>query len=420
MNRSTVLLILALAGTAPIASRVRAEEPAPAKADMTTAQRTPTPVKPLLSRWVDLTEMSESQRYRNSYDGNGMRLFDNGQQRTALAGRIKLDPNEHYFVAVRATSGRFFNWAYADYAGHDFLYYATRTIAHLSPAAQAEFFAGLAADREHAGLTFHANGWKFFVRDLYGSATPIKQLTAELGSIPIERGYSSEITSFDDDGYIAGERIRIHDAAHLGIDEISFTNAYLGDLTTPNLFARGQRLGESNYRQVAAKKIINKRVAVSAEYNWVSKTDTLREAAVVKLPESKLVDDVHVELYQRLNTVNLQGKNFAGGNGFAVFASKKAGRVSGDFGYATVDPNYGVYINSRFLTDVGFSINGDTYGTGNRIFSHVSVKLSPVVTAFGFYTHVVSGNDYTYNKQGLNAGMKFDLKELVNTGRKVF
>jgi hypothetical protein len=79
-----------------------------------------------------------------------------------------------------------------------------------------------------------------------------------------------------------------------------------------------------------------------------------------------------------------------------------------------------VYENSRFLEDVGFSLNGDSYSTGNRIFGHMNVKINPAVTLFGFYTHELSGDAYTYNKQGFNAGLKFDLKAMANAEKKIF
>jgi hypothetical protein len=377
--------------------------------------------KPLLSRWLEVSEMSESQRFRRSYDQNSATIFNNGQQRTALAGRVKLDREGRYFIGFRAESGRFFNWGFADYAGHDFTHYAGLSLGSFTPKEFTDFFAAYVADTaDHTGLNFHGNGWNFYMRDLYGSATPIKQATVEFGSIPIERGYSSEITSFDDDGFIAGERIRLNDPKHLGLDEVSFTSAYFGDMTTPSVFARGDRLAQSNYRQIAGKKMIHQRVGISGEYNWLTKSSTVREAATVKVSELKVIDDLHAEFYQRLNAMNLQGMDIQAAKGFALSASKKVGPVSGDFGYASVDPNYGVYTDSRFLTVVGFSLNGDTYGTGKRVYSHLSYKLTPVITVFGFYTHITSGDDYNYNKQGLNAGLKFDLKAIVNSGRKIF
>lgn len=376
--------------------------------------------KPLTARWLDLTEMSESQRFRRSYDENDADLFANGQQRTALSGHLKLDKDGKYFIGFRATSGRYFNWSYADYIGHDFYHYAVLSVNSFTPAELGEFFTAVAVDPEHSTLKFDANGWHFYLRDLYASATPVKGLTAEFGSFSLERGYSTEITTFDDDGYVAGERLRLNDPKHLFVDELSFTSAYLGDVTTPNFFDRGKRLRQANYRQIVAKKLIDKRVGVSAEYNSISQTNTLREAAVVGTSELKAVDDVHFELYQRVNSVTQQGANVTAGNGFATFVGKKVGRLSGDVGYASVDRYYTVYGDSRFFDSVGFSLNGDTYSTGNRIFTHASVKINPVVSVFGYYTHTTSGDDYTFNKQGFNAGLKFDLKALANTEKRIF
>ncbi len=42
------------------------------------------------------------------------------------------------------------------------------------------------------------------------------------------------------------------------------------------------------------------------------------------------------------------------------------------------------------------------------------------MTAFGFYTHILGSDSLTINAQGLNAGLSFDLKALINTERAVF
>jgi hypothetical protein len=80
-----------------------------------------------------------------------------------------------------------------------------------------------------------------------------------------------------------------------------------------------------------------------------------------------------------------------------------------------------VYTGSRFFEAVCFPLNGDAYGQGNRPFVHASYKIAPGVTAFGFYTHEVgSARVLTLNQQGLNAGMTFDLKAMVNKAKLVF
>ncbi len=113
--------------------------------------------------------------------------------------------------------------------------------------------------------------------------------------------------------------------------------------------------------------------------------------------------------------------SLTGASGFAVAAEKKFGRLSGDVGYASIDNNYSAYSGSRLLAVARFSLNGDAYGQGKRPFVHASYKIAPGVTAFGFYTHEVGSERVsTLNQQGLNAGVTFDLKAMVNTTKRVF
>ena len=73
-------------------------------------------------RWVDLNTVSFSFRYRNQMSSNGDRFFDNGQQRSLIDGRLKLDADGKYAVHFHVSSGQTFNWAYSDEIGNDFQY----------------------------------------------------------------------------------------------------------------------------------------------------------------------------------------------------------------------------------------------------------------------------------------------------------
>ena len=369
--------------------------------------------------------MTHSERYRNQYGDTGYHYFEDGQQRSIVAGRLKLDAEGRYAIGFKASSGRAFNWSYADYAGEGFS-------ARLDDPSYAASIAGTdeaaanaaAAIADPAGAAFVNNvnsaGWKFYVRELYLSATPVKGLTLEFGSFGIERGFSSEITTFDEDGYLTGERVRINNPKHLFFDQVGYTNAYFGDLDTPNFFARGDSVTRTNYRQVFAKKQLSKRIGVSAEYNWLITTQTLRQAASADVHESKAFDKVRLEVYERVTHSYFQGDDEAPRQGFAVVGEKKIGKLSGDFGFASIDRDYGLYSGSSYAQESGFSLNGDNYNTGIRVFSHLQYKITPVVTAFGFYTRITGENIVNFNTQGLNAGLTFDLKALANSGRKVF
>lgn len=455
MKHSTLLYIAALALAPPFClaqqlvlnSTVDAVDSATATSSSesvvapvtTTNPAKPANERPLTGRWLDLETFSHSERYRSAFSVGGNHDFENAQQRSLIVGKIKLDSEGRYDIGFRASSGRYFNWAYSGYTGATFI---SRVA---SPAAQSTFFTpaellalAQALYSDPAGYAravsgINSNGWQFYMRELYFSATPVKPVTVEFGSFGIERGLSSEITTFDEDGYLSGERIRFHDSKHLFFDEVGFTNAYFGDIGTPNLFDRGSSLKKkSNYRQVFAKKQLNKRVGFSSEYTWQTGIDTLREAVVVETKESKVVDSLRFESYERLNTIVFPGVaqspigpvaplSVKGASGFAVAAQKKFGRLSGDIGYASIDKDYSVYANSRLYESAAFPLNGDTYGQGNRPFLHASYKIAPGVTAFGFYTHEVgSSRVLTLNQQGLNAGVTFDLKALANTGKRVF
>ncbi len=384
--------------------------------------------KPLTERWLDLTTLSHSQRYRSSTNQGGWHQFEDGQQRSMIAGSIKLDAAAHYRIGFRASSGRYFNWSYADYAGKGFTgrlndqkdYSFAGTY---NPVQLQEIYASYAADPINVQIfsTVYSNGWEFYMRELYLSATPVKPVTVEFGSLGIERGLGSEITTFDDDGWVSGERVRLHAPKHLFFDEVGYTNAFFGDRAVPNLFDRGASLKSVNYRQVFLNKEQNSRLRYSADYTWQTGTDTLREAAMVGTKELRAVDQIRLEAYQRVDSVVLQGLTVHGGTGFAITGSKKFGpKFSGDVGFAAIDKDYSVYSNSRYFHAFGFSFNGDSYGQGKRPFTHASYKINSVVTAFGYYTHAVGQKMLNANQQGINAGFNFDLKALVNTEKHVF
>jgi hypothetical protein len=70
----------------------------------------------------------------------------------------------------------------------------------------------------------------------------------------VVRGESTEITGYDNDAYLTGQRVSVKRPKDLFFDEVSVTFAYLGDLTTPSITNRYHRLDEVNYRHLLASK----------------------------------------------------------------------------------------------------------------------------------------------------------------------
>ncbi len=391
------------------------------------------PPRPLFDRWLALDNLSHAERYRNAFAVGGPHDFENAQARSLIAGKIKIDAGGRVAVGFRASSGRYFNWAYSNFTGQTFAsrVHSPQFAPYLTAAQAQERQRAIVSDPTGLATGLFSNGWEFYVRELYLGVNPVKPLAVEFGSLGIERGFSSEITTFDEDGYISGERLRLHAPKQLFVDEVAFTNGFFGDIDKVNFFTRGPSLHRFNYRQLSAKKQLDDRIGVSGEYTWQVGTDTLREAAQVKTGESMAVDKVRVELYQRLNTISFAGTahspigpispiSVGRGAGFAVAAERKLGKLSGDFGFASVDKDYSVYDGSRFIHAVGFALNGDTYGQGRRPFVHAFLELAPGVTAFGFYTHAVGSRVQTFNEQSLNAGVSFNFKSMINREKLVF
>jgi hypothetical protein len=84
---------------------------------------------------------------------------------------------------------------------------------------------------------YQERGANLFLRQLYMQVEPVKGLQIQYGSLPIEHGTISENISYDEDGYIAGERIMLKRPKDYFFDEVAITYAYIGDYTKPNMFS---------------------------------------------------------------------------------------------------------------------------------------------------------------------------------------
>jgi hypothetical protein len=179
------------------------------------------------------------------------------------------------------------------------------------------------------GTAPNAEGSNFWVRQLYFQAKPVDGVEFQYGSLPINKGVNTEVTSYDDDGYVAGARLSLKMPKRLFFDEISYTHAYLGDIVTPNFFRRYDRLTTSNYRQFLVAKNVGTRAQVSGDFTYHDSVKTLREAVKVNTKEAKVVDNVRFETYQRLNDFTYfnaaANANDGGGAGLGILGRGREG-----------------------------------------------------------------------------------------------
>ncbi len=332
-------------------------------------------------------------------------------------GKFKFDEQGRYGVGFHLSSGRYFNWSYADFIGGGMHQFMANASAKLSP--QLNYYLN-----DYSPVPdgfYNSGGGQVYLRQLFLTAEPIRGITAEFGGIGINHGVNTEATSYDDDGYMSGERITIKRPKRIWLSEVSYTRSYLGDWYTPNFFARGQRLSKSNYWQVLGRKDFGKRIAVSADYTLTTPDrvpvalKTTREAIFADVHRSKVIDSARFEAYQRITTVPSLTGPIYGGNGYALTLTRSfKKRFSIDAGIADIDENYFIYLGgSTQAIILGLAVNGDQYGLGKRYFVRPTIPLARGVSLVGNFNHIYSTVPTIdiWNAQALSAGVVFDLKK---------
>jgi hypothetical protein len=298
----------------------------------------PTPARPL-SRWLDLQTATLGTRYRFIDNSQDVTLANQMQSHAQFKARFKFDRDGDYSINAGAFTG-------------------------------GNFVAGF----NDTGVGTGDLTTNLYLKQLYFSAKPIDGVEVQYGGLYFNRGESTEITTYDNDGFLIGERVVVQRPRNFFFDEISATYAFLGDLTMPNINKRWHGLKESNYHQFLVSKRIAERAVVSTDYTFQSGIDTLRQALRVNTPELKAFDFIRVELYERVNP------NADGGLAAIVEKSFLKKRLALGGGYAQIDPNYG-------------GLNADRFNRGRRFFFNGSYKLTPEFTISTFYTHAFK-NDF--------------------------
>jgi hypothetical protein len=287
-----------------------------------------------ISRWLELETATVTTRYRYIESSRGEVLANQDQYQDILRGRFKFDSRGRYSIFAGISTGTSFigGWDSAGWGTGD-------------------------------AVTNH------YLKQLGFSAAPLHGVELQYGGLYVLRGEATEITTYDNDAYIVGQRLRLKRPKELFFDEISVTYGYLGDVALPNLNKRFHRLKQSNYHQWLVTKSIGSRAAVSAGYSFQDGIETLRQAVRLRTPELRLLDLVRFEDYERTDVHPDYG--------FAVTGEKSLHRrltVGG--GYADIDRNYG-------------GLNGDRWMSGRRLYATAAFVLCPEFTVSAFLTHAV-------------------------------
>jgi hypothetical protein len=282
---------------------------------------------------VDLQEGTLWARYRNVHSSAGATTADQIEDRLTFRARILADAHGRLALNVGAFTGSTITGGWNN----------------------------TGIGRGHRALAFH-------VKQLYVAATPVRAVEVQAGSLYAARGESTEITSYDNDFYLTGERLTLRAPRQLLVDALTVTNAYIGDLATANAFERLHRLGDANYQQVVVEKRVAQAVFASGEWSRAPEGHTWRGA-------------VRVAPAGRKTAVRLEGYRRGSAGGLAVSVDVPiAPRVTGTAGFAAIDRDFPL-------------LSGDRFGRGRRLFALATVQLTRALSASAFCTHTV-GTDY--------------------------
>ena len=300
----------------------------------------------IFGRWLTLDTASFSTRYRHIDNFLGATTASNQQYQVVLKGSVVLDGGGRFTIHAGLFTGNSFTGGW-----------------------------------NNAGPGTGVGQSNLFLKQLFIAARPATGVEIQYGGLEFARGESSEITSYDYDGYMVGSRVLIRRPKQAFFDEIGITYGYEGDLTRPSVLSRLDHLARSNYHQLLVAKRAGKRLRISADYTSDSRVETCRQAVTFRALEVRIADSLHFEQYERAGA--------QAGYGFSAYGERKlAHRLSFGAGYAQLDAR-GLY--------------SDRFSTGKRLFWNGHIAISREWSVMTLATHALSGSPPT------SARTRFDL-----------
>jgi hypothetical protein len=316
---------------------------APQAAVIVPSSQRSTPKLAPLARWLDVQTGNLSTRFRYTETSTGVVTQEQLQHSEQIKMRVKIDASGAYAVNLGLGTGDQFVRGWNNTA------YGTPN--------------GFASN--------------LFVKQLFASASPVKGLEIQAGGLSIIRGENTEITSYDNDGYMVGERVSVKRPRTFHVDELSLPVGYLGDATASSLWPRLHRLAEANYYQVFGAKRFTSRLTASADVTTVAGATTVRTGFKLDTPELRVPTSIRFEQYARFNNAAY---------GFSICGERVvAKRFTLSAGLVDIDRDYG-------------GLNSDRFGSGRRWFTTDTIAIGRELSAQIFYQHAV-GNGYALPNQ---------------------
>jgi hypothetical protein len=320
-----------------------------------------------LARWLDVETATLSTRYRRIENSLDALTANHEQHREEGRLRLRLDPAGHFGVTWGVASGE-------------------------------SFISGW----EATGLGTGAPVWRLFSKQLFADYTRAGQpprtdgfpTSVQVGGLYVVRGENTEITSYDNDGYLTGFRLGY--AHFLGLDQFTWTNGTIGTVAqpeTPNVITRFDDLGyRDNYTQILLAKRFGA-VATSSDMSWAGGARVIRAAATIHPARMPFVDLLRFENYYRTNDHAAYGYS-------AYVERHGVWKTTLGGGVADIDRHYG-------------TLNGDRFGIGRRVFGNFSVPIGPTLSFQLFGQHAFHNDFAIPNESRFDAVMVWNLKSML-------
>jgi hypothetical protein len=287
-----------------------------------------------LARWVDAQAVTVATRY--NYIGNGRKETRQNRLQTQVQvrGRFKIDEAGRYGLHAGLFTG-----------------------------------GGFDSGWNPTGIGTGDATAKIYLKQLFVSAEPWQGLKLQYGSLSPARGQSTEITTYDNDAYVTAGRVSVQRPHEIFFDDITVSVGYVGYLDTPFVFDRTGAFSRQNYWQVLASKQVLPGLTLSTDYSAIEEDGMLHQGATWRV-DQPWIDSLTGEYGVRLRGGSHQ-------TAFALSAEKQVAGVTVEAGYANVDPIFGL-------------LNGDRYGSGNRVFTGGSFPLPLDLDASWFVQKEIS------------------------------
>jgi hypothetical protein len=303
--------------------------------------------QPAIRRWLDVQTFVLYSRFRFVENSLHVTTARQLQYKNTFRARFNIDREKRYTINVGAFSGANFISTWNNYG------------------------VGIGG-----AATTYEN-----VKQLYGSAVPLRGLELQYGGLYVTRGENDEITTYDEDGYIVGERVIVRRPKELYLDEVSFTRGMIGPYETPNLWDRWSGVTHPNYWQGLVGKRFGSIVAGSLDYTSQSGANTIRAAATLRFKPPAPVRTLKYEQYYRL-TCRPAG-------GFALWAERQVtSHASLQAGYASIDDYFGPTDTVKVARDW----NADRMQRGRRFFAVGTIPIYGPLSASLYITHALASS----------------------------